>query len=74
MKTVTISSKNQVVIPSAVRAKLGVQSGDKLIIDRFNETEVVLKKEPSYHELIGIIPAQQVSPTKRIRTIRDEWI
>jgi AbrB family looped-hinge helix DNA binding protein len=73
MKTVTISSKNQVVIPSSVRAKLGVSSGDKLIIDRVSETEVVLKKEPSYHDLIGTIPSQKQDPVTRIRTIRDEW-
>lgn len=74
MKTVTISSKNQVVIPSAVRAKLGLQSGDRLIIDRVSDNEVVLKKEPSYSELIGTIPTQTEDPTKRIRSIRDEWI
>ena len=74
MKSITISSKNQVVIPSAVRAKLGVQSGDRLVIDRVNENEVVLKKEPSYHQLIGTIPTQNEDPTQRIRTIRDEWV
>ena len=74
MKTVTISSKNQVVIPSSVRAKLGVHSGDRLIIDRVSSNEVVLKKEPSYRELIGTIPTQKPDPTERIRTLRDGWV
>lgn len=73
MKTITISSKNQVVIPSAVRAKLGVRSGDKLIIEKVTDTEVVLKKEPSYYDLIGTIPTQKEDPVKRIRKIRDDW-
>jgi AbrB family looped-hinge helix DNA binding protein len=73
MKTITISSKNQVVIPSSVRAKLGVKSGDRLVIDRVSSTEVVLKKEPSFQDLIGSIPTQKQDPTERIRELRDNW-
>ena len=73
MKSITISSKNQVVIPSAVRAKLKVGSGDRLIVDRVTDTEVVLKKEPSYYDLIGIVPAQKKDPVERIRELRDNW-
>jgi AbrB family looped-hinge helix DNA binding protein len=74
MKTITISSKNQVVIPSSVRATLGVSSGDKLIIDRVSDNEVVLKKQPSYEELIGTLPTKQQNPVKRIRELRDNWV
>ena len=45
MKTITLSSKNQVVIPSSVRAKLGLHSGDRLIIEKVTDKEVVLKKQ-----------------------------
>jgi len=69
---ITISSKNQIVIPSAVRAKLGVGSGDRLTVERLSDTEVVLRKEPSYHELIGTLPTGD-DPVKRIRTLRDNW-
>ena len=73
MQTITVSSKNQIVIPSSVRAKLGVNSGDKLVIERVNGREVVLKKAPSFKDLIGTLPAQQKDPVKRIRDLRDNW-
>ncbi len=73
MKTITISSKNQIVIPSSVRAKLGVGSGDKLVIERLSNNEVVLKKEPTYRELIGTLPSQKEDPVKRVRKFRDSW-
>ena len=73
MKTITISSKNQVVIPSSVRTKLGLRSGDKLIIERITDKEVVLKKEPSYKDFIGTLPTQQHDPVKRVRDLRDNW-
>lgn len=73
MKTITLSSKNQIVIPSSVRTQLGIVGGDKLIIDRVTDTEVVLKKEPSYHDLIGTLPSQEEDPVDRIRKFRDNW-
>jgi AbrB family looped-hinge helix DNA binding protein len=73
MKSITLSSKNQIVIPSAVRAKLNIKSGDRLIIERTSDTEVVLRKEPSYHELIGTLATQKQNPVKRIRKVRDSW-
>lgn len=73
MKNVTISSKNQIVIPSAVRAKLGVRSGDRLVVDRVTATEVVLKKEPSYYDLIGTLQSQDRDPVERIRDLRENW-
>jgi AbrB family looped-hinge helix DNA binding protein len=73
MKSVTISSKNQIVIPSSVRTKLGVGSGDRLVVDRVTSTEVVLKKEPSYYDLIGTLPTQHQQPVERVRELRDNW-
>ena len=73
MKSITLSSKNQIVIPSSVRKQLGVVSGDKLIIERVTDTEIVLKKEPSYYDLIGTLDTQTEDPVKRIRQLRDTW-
>lgn len=73
MKTMTLSRKNQVVIPSSVRLKLGLKSGDKIIVDRVTDTHLTLKKEPSYKDLIGTIPTKMDDPIKRIRKIRDSW-
>ena len=73
MKSITLSSKNQVVIPSVVRYKLGVKSGDKLIIKELSNTEVVLQKEPSYFDLIGALHPQSEDATKRVRSLRNAW-
>lgn len=73
MKTITLSSKNQVVIPSSVRAKLGLHSGDRLIIEKVTDKEIVLKKEPNYRDFIGTLPTQQQDPVKRIRDLRNSW-
>jgi AbrB family looped-hinge helix DNA binding protein len=73
MKSITISSKNQIVIPSSVRLRLGVAGGDKLIVERISDTEVVLKKEPSYHDLIGTLATQKEDPVQRVRQLRDNW-
>ena len=73
MKTITLSSKNQIVIPSSVRSKLGIKSGNKLVVDRVTDKELVLKKEPSYYELIGTISTIKEDPVKRIRNLRNNW-
>ncbi len=73
MKTVTLSSKNQIVIPSAVRARMSVQSGDRLVISSVTDTQVVLKKEPSFRQLIGTVPKRLGHPVVRIREIRNNW-
>ena len=73
MKVVTVSSKNQIVIPSIVRSKLGIVSGDKLIIAKITNTEVVIKKEPRYNDLIGTLSTQKRDPVNRIREIRENW-
>lgn len=73
MQTITISSKNQVVIPSSVRLKLNVKSGDKLLVERVTATEVVLKKAPTYADLLGSLPEQKEDATQRVRKLRDAW-
>lgn len=73
MQAITLSSKYQVVIPSSVRRKLGVKSGDRLIVARLSDKEVVLKKEPSYGDLVGTLPAQKQDAVERIREQRSNW-
>jgi AbrB family looped-hinge helix DNA binding protein len=73
MKSITISSKNQIVIPSAVRSRLKIAGGDKLIVERVTDTEVVLRKEPTYHDLIGTIVTNSQDPVQRVRNLRDKW-
>jgi AbrB family looped-hinge helix DNA binding protein len=73
MKSVKISSKNQVVIPSEVRAKLGLSEGDRLIIERLTENEVTLRKEPSYRDLKGVLPKNEHDAVSRVRALRNNW-
>jgi AbrB family looped-hinge helix DNA binding protein len=73
MKTISLSSKNQIVIPSSVRTRLGIRSGDKLIVERLTDSEVVLKKEPSYHDLIGTLVSPKKDAVQRVRELRDRW-
>lgn len=73
MKTITISSKNQVVIPRAVRTRLKIGKGDRLVVDRMTDTEVVLKKEPSFYDFLGISETSDKDPVEQIRELRDEW-
>jgi AbrB family looped-hinge helix DNA binding protein len=73
MKALTLSSKNQVVIPKAVRGRLKITSGDKLIIQELTNDYVLLKKEPTYYDLLGIVKPQKTDPVDRIRALRDNW-
>ena len=57
MAEVTISSKNQIVIPREAREALGVKSGDKLLVIVRGKRAVVLQKPKSYHAAIrGLAP------------------
>ncbi|MBL8121766.1 hypothetical protein JNM87_03380 [Candidatus Saccharibacteria bacterium] len=46
MKTIMLSSKNQIVVPSAVRKKMSASSADRFIVAKITATEAMLRKEP----------------------------
>ena len=73
MQTLTLSSKNQVVIPSNVRAKIGIKGGDRLVVKSITDKEVVLIKQPGYADFAGIAGVGKGDPVKRIRGERDAW-
>ncbi|HEX8390477.1 MAG TPA: AbrB/MazE/SpoVT family DNA-binding domain-containing protein [Candidatus Saccharimonadales bacterium] len=73
MKAITISSKHQIVVPKAVRMALGVGAGDKLIVEQLGNGHVVLKKQPTYRDLIGSAQCGEGDPVDRIRALRDDW-
>lgn len=47
---VTVSSKNQIVIPAAARAMLGIKPGDKLVVDIREHSIVLFRKPEDYTE------------------------
>lgn len=73
MTTITISSKNQVVIPKEVRTAMHLSGGDSLVVAEVTADHVVLKKQPSYHDLMGILEPGEGDPVLRIRKLRDNW-
>ena len=73
MKSLTLSSKNQVVIPKAVRGKLNLSSGDTLLVHELSDDYVILKKQPSFHDLRGIIKPDPVDAVERVRQVREPW-
>jgi len=57
MAEVTISTKNQIVVPREAREALGVKAGDKLLVIVRGNRVVVLQQPKSYHASIrGLAP------------------
>ena len=57
MAEVTISTKNQIVIPREAREALGVKPGDRLLVVVRGDRVVVLQKPKSHHAAIrGLAP------------------
>ena len=52
MAEVTISTKNQIVIPRDAREALGVKPGDKLLVVVRGNGVIVLQKPKSHHAAI----------------------
>ena len=73
MKTIKLSSKNQVVIPKEARLKLGIGGGDSLLVESITAERIVLKRAPTFQDLLGSVPGQPIDAVVRIRKLRDEW-
>jgi AbrB family looped-hinge helix DNA binding protein len=57
MAEVTVSSKNQIVIPKEAREALGIKPGDKVLITAHNGTVTMMKRPAKYHlALEGLVP------------------
>lgn len=57
MAEVTLSSKNQIVIPKEAREALGMKPGDKLLVTTHNGAVTVMKRPAKYHLAIrGLFP------------------
>jgi AbrB family looped-hinge helix DNA binding protein len=52
MARVTLSSKNQIVIPKEAREALGVKAGDQLLVVVRDEKVIVIEEPKSYHKAI----------------------
>jgi AbrB family looped-hinge helix DNA binding protein len=52
MARVTLSSKNQIVIPREAREALRMKAGDKLLVVVRGERVIILKKPKAHHAAI----------------------
>ena len=57
MAEVTVSTKNQIVIPREAREALGVKPGDRILVIVRGSRVIALQKPRSYHAAIrGLAP------------------
>lgn len=72
MAQVTLSSKNQIVIPKEVREKLGLKPGDKIAVGVRDDGAYIFKAPKKYSEaLIGI--ARGVYGPDYLKKERESW-
>jgi len=72
MPEVTLSTKNQIVIPREAREALQVKPGDKLVVVVRGESVIVLQKPKSYHAAIRGA-ARNKYPAGYLRKERGSW-
>jgi AbrB family looped-hinge helix DNA binding protein len=70
MAQVTLSSKNQIVIPREAREALGVKAGDRLLVVVRGEKVIVLEKPRAHHKAIrglgaGVYPAGHLAEERK---------
>ena len=64
----TLTSKGQMTLPSAVRARLGLEAGDHLLVTVQDDDTIILKRKPtaSVTALRGLLPRP-----KRVLTVEE---
>lgn len=72
MAEVTLSSKNQIVIPREARKALGVKAGDKLLVTVHDGKMMVIERPAKYHKAIRGLMRGVYGPDY-LRKERDSW-
>ena len=72
MKEVTLSAKNQLVIPREAREALGLRPGDKVLVLVKGRQVLVLRKPKSYHAAIRGL-ARGAYPKDYLQKERQSW-
>ena len=77
MPSIKVSAKNQIVVPSEARARLGIGAGDRLDVMVTNDA-IVLRKLPTRpsDRLRGLAAGRgwyEADPVAYVRTLRDDW-
>jgi len=72
MSEVTLSSKNQIVIPREAREALDLKPGDKILIQVRAGKVLLLEKPTSYAEALRGL-AKKTYPKHYLKKERDSW-
>lgn len=72
MHEVTLSSKNQIVIPREVRGILRVKAGDKMVIVTRGDTVIMLRKPKRYSKATAGM-AKGIYPPDYLKKERNSW-
>jgi len=71
----TVSSKNQIVIPKAIRQQTGIKPGMKLHLSVNEAGDLVISTSPAWHRNVGALRGiwtKHGDPAKRLRMRRDQ--
>jgi antitoxin PrlF len=72
MAEVTLSSKNQIVIPREAREALGLKAGDKLLVSVQDGKVIIMERPASYPDAIrGLLKG--VYPPDYLKKERESW-
>ena len=72
MAEVTLSSKNQIVIPSEARKALNVKAGDKILVTVQGDKVIILQKPESWSAAIRNLPRTKYPPGY-LKKERNDW-
>ena len=72
MTEITLSSKNQIVVPREAREALQVKPGDKLLVAVRGDRVIVLQRPKSHHEAIRGL-GRGAYPRDYLRKERRSW-
>jgi AbrB family looped-hinge helix DNA binding protein len=76
VQSVKVSDKYQIAVPAAVRRRLGIKRGDRLLVD-VRGNQIILRREPADYaaELAGLHAEiwKGIDPTEYIRREREAW-
>lgn len=73
---VVVSSRNQIAVPSAVRKRLGIKSGDRLIVEVRDGYAILMREPASYSEHLAGLHAEVwegTEPQAYVTREREAW-
>jgi AbrB family looped-hinge helix DNA binding protein len=74
MPTATLSSKSQLVLPAEIRRKLGINPGDRLVVELEGDHAVIRKVPQSDVEALAAYRSEVWRDyADEIQEARDEW-